>query len=197
LSGAETTDMHNHGTKKLTPENWLEPDLTSTGWTHYAPAASGHMEGAAWLRQFSRAELDAAVPEDVRALFEVARGALIYGYLFYPLYTLGIEQLTRVAEAAITHRCVALNAPARARVGNTGKNKTKRMDFELRIEWLAQQRALSAAERDAWHGIRKWRNTASHPRRQNPLPPTIAAQALHKVATQINALFSATAAGRP
>lgn len=49
-------------------------------------------------------------PLEVRRMFEVARGAVVYGYFFYPLYVLGAEQLFRVAEAAVTLKCEQMGA---------------------------------------------------------------------------------------
>jgi len=37
--------------------------------------------------------------------------AIAYGYYFYPIYTLGLEQLLRVAETAVKWKCNLLNAP--------------------------------------------------------------------------------------
>ena len=35
-------------------------------------------------------------------MFEVARGAVVYGYFFYPLYVLGAEQLTLIYRPCLT-----------------------------------------------------------------------------------------------
>ena len=45
-------------------------------------------------------QLDDQVPRSIRQLFEVARGAMVYGAFYNPLYALGYEQLYRVSEAA-------------------------------------------------------------------------------------------------
>lgn len=37
---------------------------------------------------------------EIRKLFEVAKSAIIYGYLCYPLMTLGAEQLHPISERA-------------------------------------------------------------------------------------------------
>jgi hypothetical protein len=50
-------------------------------------------------------------PKDIINLFEVARGCLLYGYFYYPLYTIGIENLYRVLEGAVSRKCKSLNAP--------------------------------------------------------------------------------------
>jgi hypothetical protein len=45
--------------------------------------------------------------------------------MFYPLLTIGTEQIFRALEAAVTNKCVAMNAPR--------KKKT----FIDKIEWLS------------------------------------------------------------
>ena len=68
------------------------------------------MSGQEWLSLFLDPTLSKSVPENVRALFEVARRSSAYGYFFYPLYTLACEQLFRIAEAAVSEvqnaRCI-------------------------------------------------------------------------------------------
>ena len=54
-----------------------------------------------WLSEFLKSQLEENVPEEIMRLFEVARGAAIYGYFFYPQYALAIGQLFRVAESAL------------------------------------------------------------------------------------------------
>ena len=62
------------------------------------------MTGEDWARAFLNVELKEHVPEPVSDLFAIARGALLYGWFFYPLFRLGEEQLYRVVEAAAKER---------------------------------------------------------------------------------------------
>jgi hypothetical protein len=50
------------------------------------------------------------VPLNIRKLFETARGNLIYSLMFYPLLTLGAEQLFRVLETSASAKCKEVNA---------------------------------------------------------------------------------------
>jgi hypothetical protein len=60
------------------------------------------------------------VPEPIRELFDVARGAMIYGWFFYPLFRLGEDQLHRVVEAAVVARYTRRRKPpATSRCGPT------------------------------------------------------------------------------
>jgi hypothetical protein len=46
------------------------------------------MDGNDWARHFLAVELHEDVPADVHDLFAVARGTMLYGWFFYPLYAL-------------------------------------------------------------------------------------------------------------
>ncbi len=85
------------------------------------------VSGVEWLKVITAPILDESVPEEVTDLYEAARGALVYGYLFYPLYDLGTGQLFRVAEAAVIHKCKAMGIPVRIK------------RFHDRIEWLVSR----------------------------------------------------------
>ncbi len=166
--------------KRLTVENWLDSDPTVAIFAgRLLPDGTNQpYSGDDWLRDILVPSLSEKVPLEVVELYEVARGALVYGYFFYPLYTLGFEQLFRVAEAAIVHKCAAMSAP------------TSRKHFVQRIDWLASQGVLSAEATRHWHSARELRNYASHPQRQTLTVPGEAIGALQRMANDINALFS-------
>jgi hypothetical protein len=167
------------GFKAINQQNWLEPDEAIKGFVKIPPTGRPQsMSGEDWLQPILAPKLLEAVPQDVQALFEVARGALLYGYFFYPLYTLAAEQLFRVAEAAVSHKCKALGAP----------NSKKR--FADKITWLANKGVIPEADVPAWDAIRGLRNYASHPERQSILMPSMAIGSLVRVTEKINALFN-------
>src|SRR5262249_39654732 len=94
--------------KKIKIYNWIGPkDIARLFVDMNGISMSGHD----WANHILKPALSGNVPIDVKELFEVARGAMLYGYFFYPLYALADEQLSRVAEAAITHKCLELSAP--------------------------------------------------------------------------------------
>lgn len=134
--------------------------------------------GDEYLNHILEPKLVASVPTDVQALFEVSRGAMAYGCFFYPLYTLAAEQLFRVAEAAVIHKCKALRAL---------KSKGT---FKERIDWLMDEGTIPQSELKRWEAIRELRNIASHPDRQSILTPGNAVGLLEDIAEQINSLFS-------
>jgi hypothetical protein len=169
--------MSKFGFKKITPSNWLDPDKVLRGFVKMSSTRAQPLTADDYLRHILSPELIESVPKDVRALFEVARGAMIYGYFFYPLFTLAAEQLFRVSEAAVSHKCKALGAP-----------KSKRKFIE-KIEWLINNGIIPSSELIRWDAIRNLRNAASHPERQSILAPGNAIGLLEGISRQINSLF--------
>ena len=82
------------GFKTLTQQNFLERDPT-------LQAFFAGLTQTDLMDDVFAAQLSAGVPDDVKALFEGARGAMCYGFYFYPLFMLGADQLCRVAETAV------------------------------------------------------------------------------------------------
>jgi hypothetical protein len=121
--------------------------------------------------------LSVATPEDVQRLLETARGAMCYGYFFYPLFTLAAQQLFRVVEAAVAAKCAAM-APGK-------KLKT----FDQGISFLETQGVVTAADATRLHLLRRLRNEASHPRRQDVFTPGMALDAVSVTAQFVNKLF--------
>jgi len=167
------------GFKHLTLKNWLQPDKASllllsttlTGTEHPNPSSR-------WINYVLEPRLSDQVPKEVMALFEVARATIAYGFLFYPLFTLGLEQLTRVGEAAIVKKCEIEKSPLSKR------------RFANGIEWLAQHSFLTQAKKRIWHSMRDTRNFASHPNSQSILPPGLVLGFLEKYAETINSLYT-------
>jgi len=137
--------------------------------------------------------LSPAVPDEVGHLFEVARAIFVYGYCFYPLYAHGIEQLPRVAEAAVKHRCRMVGAPVQVQQGK----RTRLTTFAENLRSLVDRGELDTAQQTEWEGMRQARNFASHLDDVTIIPPTLAPQALARTARLINALFAPPVATAP
>ena len=164
--------------KELTPENWLEPDPVMRLFVVYSPdEPSRLMTGDDWAHHILAIRLSDVVPEEVRRLFEVARGTLLYGYFFYPLYTLGLQQILRVAENAVTYRCRKQGAPA------------SKKRFMERLEWLRDHGILSTNEHARWEVVRHLRNWGTHSQNQDILLPGMAVGTVQKIANLIHSLF--------
>jgi hypothetical protein len=164
--------------KQLSLENWTEPDPTST---RFVQPEGGFvaMDGQEWARYFLSEELRDHVPERVRELFEVARGALLYGWFFYPLFQLGQEQLYRVLEAG-AHACYH----------DVMEGPKQRARFAEMIDWLTAKGVIVARERFFWDAARHLRNIASHPERRAVMPPGQTLATLRGTAHHINLLFA-------
>ncbi|HBZ82756.1 MULTISPECIES: hypothetical protein [Brevibacillus] len=167
------------GFKKLTIDNWLEGDKTSDYFVWFSEEKQEFYKPSKEQRVevFLEPTLDDVVPEEVKRLFEVARGCLLYGHFFYPMYTLGLEQLYRVLELAVTLKCTSINAPESIN------------NFNKRIEYLIDNKIIPQSESISWHATRRLRNYSSHPSGQTILPPGEALRTLIMTTERINNLF--------
>ena len=123
-------------------------------------------------------KLEEYVPIEVKQLYDVARGTIAYAYFFYPLMSLGTEQLFRVAETAITIKCEQLKAPIGVR------------NFERAINWLVSKQRINKELEKQWLDIKDLRNLSSHPTQQQIISKPIALSLLQTITTLINSLFN-------
>ncbi|MGA2434026.1 MAG: hypothetical protein ABSG25_01935 [Bryobacteraceae bacterium] len=171
MSASKSTES---GFKRLTLENWLTVD---PAWDGVVMSSSRPDPSEAWVYDLIRTDLNPGVPLPIRNLFETARGTLVYSLMFYPLLTLGAEQLFRVLEASASLKCKVMNAPPKI---NT---------FEKKVKWLAENGAITAEQQVRWKGVRIMRNEASHPKDQSIFSPCMALKILDKTVDLINPLF--------
>jgi hypothetical protein len=171
--------------KRLTVGNWSSPDPVGAAFadTNLATGAQRPMTGDRWAEMMLAVELDVGVPLEVRDLWQVARGVLVYGWFFYPLYALGDEQLHRVADAAILCRYAQLGGPVIARSGRPP-------NFARRLRWLLDQGHISKHLERRWQAIRELRNLGSHAECQWLQMPMGSVSTLRILAVEINALFA-------
>ena len=82
--------MTDLGLKKITLDNWLVPEEIPNFWVKISNDSNTEKPYSCgdWVAEILKPQLSENVPEEIVSLFEVARGALVYGNLFYPLYTL-------------------------------------------------------------------------------------------------------------
>jgi hypothetical protein len=97
--------------------------------------------------------------------------------MFYPLLTLGTEQMFRVFEVSVTAKCKTLNAPAKVKT------------FADKINWLGEHAAIDPQDVTRWTAIRHLRNEASHPSDQRILSPHEALHIVDIAIELINPLF--------
>ena len=164
------------GFKQVSPENWLKIDPV---WGAFGAVAEQPDPFDPWIVEVLGFNLSLSVPVEVRKLFEVARGTIAYSLLYYPLITIGTEQLFRVYEAAATHKCGQLNAPA-----------SQTAQFAHRIKWLVERGAILPEDRIRWDAVRDLRNSTSHPKNQSIFDPNMALSMLEGTVALIGHLFS-------
>jgi hypothetical protein len=156
--------------RRITPENWLQPDMPG-----YYPG----LRAGAWVASILAPKLEKHVPREINRLFEAARGAMVYSWFFYPLATLAAEQNHRVMEAALRHRCAQIGRPTKV--------------FAEGIKILESAGVIPTAEVVRWQATRGLRNSGSHPERQQIWDPGSAVDIFRSSADMINRLFQATA----
>jgi hypothetical protein len=165
-----SSQLNEFGFKRLSLENWLTVDPVWDAFEKSDPSE--------WVHDLLKVNLDPVVPLAIRKLFETARGTLVYGLMFYPLLTIGTEQLFRVLEAAATNKCMAMNAPA------------KIQKFSHKIKWLSENHTIAQDQYIRWDSTRHLRNQVSHLQDQNIFDPNIAIDQLYIAIELINQLFA-------
>jgi uncharacterized protein YutE (UPF0331/DUF86 family) len=121
--------------------------------------------------RFLAIELSQQVPEAIHELFEVCRGEMLYGTLYYPLFTLGLERAFRIAAAAARLIAASLGLA-------TAQKRNPRPHYDL-LQDLAARGVLTTKEEEEWSLLRNFRNLTSHPKRQMILSPPDALNMLH------------------
>jgi hypothetical protein len=150
---SSASPFNEFGYKRLTLENWLTVD---PAWSGVVMSCSRSDPSEAWVHDLIQTELDPAVPLPIRKLFEIARGTLVYSLMFYPLLTLGTEQMFRVFDASVSAKCKEMKAPS----------KVQR--FADKIKWLGERAVISPEQQSrfpsgtpkypaTWRGIERSR----------------------------------------
>lgn len=170
------------GFKRLTSENVQLPDPVVSAFVRYSMQDDSiqTVSTEEWAQIFLSVELSEHVPLEVRQLFAVARGTLVYGFFFYPLYTLGAEQMLRVAETAVAQKCRDVGVSAK---------KLERMSYRKRVKRLAHEGVFEPTAQLRWNLRHELRNLASHPEDQSIFTPGFAIDELKRIASDIDGLF--------
>jgi hypothetical protein len=164
--------------KKLTFENWIEPDSLMSMFEIEESDGSFRIKTAKeWFDDIYEIKLSDKVPDEIHDLFEVARGTMTYGYFYYPIYTFAEEQFSRIVDAAISLRCQSMNMP------------TSIETLFDKIDWLSKELEFTEEEISRMTSYRKLRNSWSHPKKQTLLGPGPAISSMVTTAKVINHLF--------
>ena len=80
------------------PITWRPTTCMNGSWAEVDPT------GEKFVEKILEINLNDNVDIEIKRLYEVARGAMIYGFFLYPLYWFGCEQMFRIAETACRYR---------------------------------------------------------------------------------------------
>lgn len=139
-----------------------------------------------WVRRCQMTCLAPEVPTDVAELLEVARGAIIYGWFYYPLLTLGVEQCFRTLETAARTRAKQLGIPTERLHRKRGPVPEK---FAHLVGHLHQAGAIHSDDLLRWDAGRDLRNSVSHPGQQMIFMPGQVVSLLDDTIELISRLF--------
>jgi hypothetical protein len=143
--------------------------------------------GSEWVDFYRHPNLEPKVPAELVKLLEVARAAMIYGWYFYPLCTVGAEQCWRVLEAGVRLRCKQLGIPIK-RTGRNGRESDT--SFTENVDALVNNKQIRSLDRGRWDAVRRLRNSTSHPSDQMIVDPGEAHSILELTVGILNDLFS-------
>ena len=92
--------------KVITKENWKEVDpICEQMLTLSLERGSAFpMFPELWLDLILEPQLSENVPLELQSIFETARGCMVYGYFYYPLFSIGTEQLYKLIDAAVSEK---------------------------------------------------------------------------------------------
>jgi hypothetical protein len=172
--------------KTITKDNWLVVDsiITSGIFVRLSltDATTQPLTADDWVERFLAPKLSASVPQDVQEAFEIARGAIIYGVCFYPLFTLGLEQVFRLMEAAAKAKATSVGISI-----VTAKGRPR--PYSSILDELFSKRLLTEREYEYWSNAKDFRNETTHSRRQTILLPAQVVSTLTSLTEAINRLF--------
>ncbi len=182
----ESNDMQ-FDIKRITAANWQHPDKQTISLLEITAVAKTDKE---WVEMFLRPMLNPSVPKEIAKLLEVARAAMIYGWYFYPLSTLGAEQCWRIVEAGARIRCqqVGISTTKAVKKGKL-KGQVKENSFGENIEALVKHGKIPKADLSHWKAAKDLRNLVSHPERQTILDSWQALGILQNSVDFLNNLF--------
>jgi len=164
--------------KRLTAQNWLEPDVTG------APSGSDPL---AWRDAFLSIRMDPRVPDEVSAMFEAARASVVYGLFYAPLVTLGVEHCYWVLEAGMRARCAQLDLPTSVQ-DKQGREHT--LSFSHNLRQLVDRDVIDLDDAELWKQAVELREWATSPKQGSSINLEHVVTAFTRAAALLNRLFT-------
>lgn len=166
---------------RLSLENHLERDPRLNVWNRYG--LGGFTEATeTWVSEILRYEIPSCYPGVMQEQFDRARACIVYGCYYYPLFTLGVEELCRFYETALNEFL--------SKVGSS--KSTMRKSFKEKVTWMENNQHFDEQTADRWRSIVGLRNAASHKSSCTTLPPNLALHQLSIAVELIDDLFFPT-----
>jgi hypothetical protein len=170
------------GFKLISPENIFEPDpiMSAIVVMDMRTGECRPITPHDYISRITAIAPSEKTPMEVQRAFFLTRNAMCYGYWYYPMFTLGTEQILRVADFATAEAAKQYNiSPPKA---------LKRMSFAERIEALVSAGAIPQEQKSLWDGLREFRNHVTHPSSQSIFAPSDAMSILSEVKTAIDGI---------
>ncbi len=182
--------MGDIGFKELSEDDWLSRD------GGLGAEASGDDVGEAptreeWLAAVKEPRLLDEVPNEVQRIFEVARGAALYGYFFHPLMTVAERELYRAAEAAVRFKFRELDVAPRGLKNRRLAKQASRdpRDFRRMVDFLISHGVIGEGVAASWRAIAKSWNVVAHPEDGTAFSLAAVLKSLDRFAELINGLY--------
>lgn len=171
--------------KTITKENWRDVDPVCEQMLSLSleQGSAYPMFPELWLDMILKPQLSEHVPIELHSIFETARGCMAYGYFYYPLFSVGIEQLYKLIDAAISKKYDESGGPPH-------KDPKRFVGLERKIDWLHGNGLIKSEQQMTFHNTRLMRNELFHPRAQGIMPPSTASSSLGMASLWINELFA-------
>jgi hypothetical protein len=171
-------------------DNWLSRD----GKFDAEAAGEGATEQPTrdeWLAAVREPRLLDEVPNEVQRVFEVARGAALYGYFFHPLMAVAEHQLCRAAEAAVRFKFRELDVtPPGLKNRRLAKGPSRDpRDFARMVGFLAPRGVIPKDAAASWRAIAKSWSVVAHPEDGTLFSLDAVLRSLHRFAELINGLY--------
>lgn len=146
------------GFKRVTAQNVQETDpLVADMWTRNNITGEARpQEPNDWISVITGIELRRVVPSEVHRMFTLVQGAFCYAHWYYPMVTICLNEMLRIADVATDKACKQRGLPH-------GEDSS----FAQRIDQLASRKVIDQTAKPIWHQLRKQRNRATHPSSQS------------------------------
>lgn len=155
----------------ITLENWDQTDSTCLVFAIQTPTGTRAMTANDWVQMLLEKPLPEHTPKKLHEMFQSAQACMIYGVKYYPLFSLGAEQITRIIEATLNWYAQANQIPV---IQTDRKGKTRQVQFAQIIDVLKKHKLITQNEHDILQNYwREIRNMFSHATERSILPPRI------------------------